>query len=215
MRERQGLGALLPHEVWNALLAGGAATRFEPGALLMRQGDPGTFVLLLTSGLIKVWRVDPQGEELLLAVRGPGEVVGDFAVLDGTVRTASVTAMRPCITYVLPAERFRRIVGEHGLEHILMRHIIARIREGEDWRAEMAELPARELVTRILLRLAAAVDGPSPLLDLSQEDIANAAGLSRSAVAAELANLRQQGLLTTGRRRLVIHDVERLRAMLE
>jgi hypothetical protein len=40
--ERQGLGALLPQEVWQALLASGTVRRFDGGEVLMLQGDPGT-----------------------------------------------------------------------------------------------------------------------------------------------------------------------------
>ena len=195
------------------MLAGGTVGRFDPGKVLMRQGEPGTHVFLLTAGHVKVTRVEEHGDEMLLAVRGPGEIIGDIAVLDGSVRTASVTALNPCITYVLSAERFQGVVREFRVDHLLMRHIIARYREGEDVRAEFAELPAGERVTRILLRLVAAIDEPCPALDLSQEELAHAAGLSRSALAAELARLRRRGLLTTGRRRLVIRDLEKLRVL--
>jgi len=54
----------------------------------VRQGDPGTHVLLPTAGIVKVTRFEPNGEELLLALRGPGEAIGEIAVLDGTERSA-------------------------------------------------------------------------------------------------------------------------------
>ncbi|MDB4873500.1 MAG: Crp/Fnr family transcriptional regulator [Massilia sp.] len=210
--ERQGLGALLPQEVWRALLAGGTVRRFDGGGVLMLQGDPGTHVLVLTAGHVKVTRVEPNGESLLLAVRGPGEVIGEVAVLDGTGRSASVIALDSCITYVLSAARFHRVVDEFRMEGVLLRHVLSRYREGEQVRAELAELSAGDCLARILLRLGAAIGGTSPALDLSQEELAAAAGLSRSAVAAELAELRRRGLVATGRRRLIICDLARLKA---
>jgi CRP/FNR family transcriptional regulator, cyclic AMP receptor protein len=204
------LESLMPREVWRALLASGAARRYDHGEVLMRQGDPGTYVVFLTAGHVKVSRVDPEGNEHLLVIRGPGEVVGEIAVLDGTVRSATVTALVPCITYVLASARFLRIVQEKHVEGILLRHVIARFRESEDARAELAILPAMQRITRVLLRFAAVVGGEHPELDLSQEDLAGATGLSRASVAAKLAALRRQGLIVTGRRSLIIRDLARL-----
>jgi CRP/FNR family transcriptional regulator, cyclic AMP receptor protein len=48
---------------------------------------------------------------------------------------------------------------------------------------------------------------------LDQTEVGQAAGLSRSTVAVELARLRQQGVIATGRRRIVITDMARLRAL--
>src|SRR5262245_59965458 len=136
MAEKQGLCGLLPHEVWRALLTAGTAKCFPVGALLMRQGGSGTHILVLTSGNVKVTRVESHGDELLLAIRGPGEIIGEIAVMDGSARSASVTALSPCITYVLSAERFRRIISDFHAEGLLLRHILARYRESEDARAE-------------------------------------------------------------------------------
>lgn len=207
-----GLASLLPQEVWQALLTNGAMRRYEKGEILMRQGDPGSHVLVLATGRVKIARVDSEGNELLLAVRGVGDIVGELAVLGGAARSATVTAIVPSVTYVLSAAGFLRIIKERRVEEILFRYLIARHRESDDARAELAGLPATQRVARVLLRFALVAGGERPDLELSQEEIAAAAGLSRASVAASLAALRQDGLIATGRRRLAIQDLPRLRA---
>jgi|HubBroStandDraft_5_1064220.scaffolds.fasta_scaffold100240_3 hypothetical protein len=59
----------------------------------MRQGDPGSHVFILAAGRVKIARVDSEGNELLLAVRGVGDIVGELAVLGGGLRSATVTAL--------------------------------------------------------------------------------------------------------------------------
>jgi CRP-like cAMP-binding protein len=59
------------------------------------------------------------------------------------------------------------------------------------------------------------VGGEYPELDLSQEELAGATGLSRASVAATLATFRRQSLIATGRRSLVIRDLTGLRASAE
>lgn len=207
-----GLAFLLPRDVWQALIASGAARHYRQGEILMRQGDDGSHVFILAAGRVKITRVDSEGNELLLAVRGIGDIVGELAVLGGGMRSATVTALVPCVTYVLSAASFLRIIREKRVEEILFRYLIARHRESDDLRAELAGLPALQRVARALLRFVAVAGGDRLDLDLSQEELAAAAGLSRASVAAALAVLRQRGMIATGRRRLVIKDLASLRA---
>ena len=208
-----GLESLVPRPVWLALLASGPVRRFGKGDVLMRQGDQGTHVLVLTAGRVKVTKVDADGNELLLAIRSGGEVIGEMSVLGGAARSATVTALTPCVSYLLTAATFLRVVQEHRVQDILLRHVIARYRESEDARAELAGLPAAQRVARVLLRFAVVVGGARPELDLSQEELAGATGLSRASVAAALASLRRRGLIATRRRSLVVCDLAGLHAL--
>jgi CRP-like cAMP-binding protein len=214
----QGLGSLLPRDAWNALQRNGAYRRYDAGETLLRQGEDGTHVLVLTSGQVKIIRVEPDGSELLLAIRSPGEVLGEIAVLGGTTRSATVTALDPCLTYALAAVKFRRIIDDFRLHGLLFGYFLTRLREAEDIRAELAELAASQRVARTLVRFAAMTappraEGTAVDIRLSQDELASAVGLSRSAVAAELADLRRRGLVSTARRRVIILDLDGLRAL--
>lgn len=200
---------------WARLVSAGGVRHHEPSAVLLRQGDPATHVLMLVIGRVKVLRTSPDGDILVLAVRRPGEILGDISVLGGEDRSATVIAVDPCETRYIPADRFLRLVGSLGLESELLRHAMGRIREGEVWRAEIAALPAGPRLVRTLLRLAA--PGPAMPIDvgLDQTELGQAAGLARSTIAVELARLRDQGIVATRRRRIIITDLGRLRTLAE
>lgn len=202
-------------EAWSRLVSAGTVRRHQPGAFLLRQGEPATHVLTLVAGRVKVLRRSLDGDVLVLAVRGPGEILGDISVLGGDDRSATVIAIDPCETRTIPADRFLVLVRSLGLERGLLRHAMSRIREGETWRAEIAALPAGPRLVRTLLRLA--TPGPDMPVDvgLDQTELGQAAGLSRSTVALELARLRDRGLIATARRRIIITDVNGLRALAE
>jgi CRP-like cAMP-binding protein len=136
-------------------------------------------------------------------------------VLGGEDRSATVITVDQCETRIIPAGCFLFLVRSLGLEAQLLRHAMSRIREGEGWRAELAALPAGPRLMRTLLRLA--TPGPAMPVDvgLDQTELGQAAGLSRSTVAVELARLRDQGVIATARRRIVITDLSRLRALAE
>jgi CRP/FNR family transcriptional regulator, cyclic AMP receptor protein len=203
--DREGLGAKIPPEAWHALLVNGSPRQYRGGEVLVRQGEPGRYVLALTSGLVKVTRVEPDGHELVLAVRGRGEIIGEITYLDSQERSATVTAIVGCLTYMVPEARFRRIVGEFNMGDAILRHVTARLRESEDIRLELSSLAPRRRIARMLLRFRV-----GEYCALSQWDIAKAVGLSRSAVTGELAWLRVHGLVSTGRGRVTITDLARL-----
>jgi CRP-like cAMP-binding protein len=202
-------------EAWARLLSAGDVRRHEAGAFLLRQGDPATHVLMLVAGRVKVLRRSPDGDVLVLAVRGPGEILGDISVLGGDDRSATVVAVDPCETRIILADRFLLLVRSLGLESQLLRHAMSRIREGEVWRAEIAALPAGPRLVRTLLRLA--TPGPTAPIDvgLDQTELGQAAGLARSTVAVELARLREDNLIATARRRIIVTDIDGLRALAE
>ncbi|MFC9969717.1 Crp/Fnr family transcriptional regulator [Spirillospora sp. NPDC127200] len=206
-------------EAWKRLLSSGSARRHPPGAVLLHQGAPAAHVLILVAGRVKVLHTSPDGDVLVLAIRGPGEILGDISVLGGDTRSATVVALDECETRVIPADRFRQLVHTAGLEAQLLRHAMERIREGEAWRAELAALPAGTRLVRALTRFAeagrddsGAALGPVDI-GLGQAELGQATGLARSTVAAELAKLRDLGLIATAHRRIVILDPRGLRAL--
>lgn len=176
--------------------------------MLVRQGEPGRYILALTSGLVKVTRLDPDGHELVLAVRGRGEVIGEITYLDNRARSATVTAISACLAYIVPDGYFRKIITDFNLNDLVFQHVTGRLRESEEIRSELTGLAPRRRIARTLLRLSLGDSCP-----LSQTDFARAVGLSRSAVASELAWFREQRLVVTGRRRVTIADRPRLAAI--
>src|SRR6188508_2749269 len=90
-------GALLglPREYSDRLVASARPLVLQDGQILFRRGDAGDGCYWLETGTLKVVVASSSGEERILAVLGPGSIVGEFAVLDSLPRSATVVAMRP------------------------------------------------------------------------------------------------------------------------
>jgi len=182
----------------------------------MTEGERDTRVIVLMEGRVKVTCCEEDGTEVLLSIRGAGDVVGERAAIDQRLRSATVTALRRCSTRVLTAGEFMQFIGANDLVHPLLRLSVSRQREGQLIRVELSTLPVGRRLVRTLLRLATALDGRAENavtvdLGLSQEELARAIGASRSQVAAHLARLRDAGIVSTGHRRIVVLDRARLR----
>lgn len=203
-RQLAGLGAVLPPQAWTELLVRGTVRRYRPGAVLLRQGAEGSYVLALAEGRVMVTRIAADGDEMIMAICGPGEILGDMTVLDQARRSATVTAMVPSTVHVLSAGQFRELIRRHDAGEAVARHAFARMREAELGRFEMSTLPVAQRLARVLVHLVAI--GCDDGIDLSQDQLARLIGASRNAVVAVLASLRSQGVIATSRRRLVVCD---------
>ena len=78
----------LPERSGGALLANAKPVRDGADEILFLAGDPGDGCYRLNDGLLKVSMVSPAGAERILAILGPGSLVGDMAMIDGHPRSA-------------------------------------------------------------------------------------------------------------------------------
>ncbi|MEV7012348.1 Crp/Fnr family transcriptional regulator [Streptosporangium sp. NPDC051022] len=206
---------LLTDEETAALHAAGRPRRWDRGDTVCSEGDVADWVLLLTSGRVKVSSHTPNGTEVVLAVRGPGALLGEFAALDGLPRSATVTALEPVEGVAI--RDFPGYLREHGrVAVLLIRMLIGKMRDADRKRIEYGAFDTTGRVATRLIELAERYgepvdDGVMVALPLSQDELAGWTGASREAVSKSLRSLRDRGLIETGRRRVTIHDMEGLR----
>lgn len=187
------------------------------GETLMPEGSSPDDVILIGTGLVKVARESENGYTSILAVRGPGELLGELSCLDGMPRSATATAMRDVAGVSVPAGRFLRLLEEHGpLALAVLRSVTLRLRDSDRLRAEHGAYSAGVRVARVLLDIAlrhgvAAGEPPGGLaVMVNQQELAGAAGTSRETVVRTLRVLHQDGLVVPARGRLLVTDPEQL-----
>lgn len=82
--------------------------KFSAGSVLMKQGDTGAGLFVITNGHVKITQeADPDRAEENLGTAGPGEVLGEMALLDDLPRSATVTAVDDVTALLLPVWDFR------------------------------------------------------------------------------------------------------------
>ncbi len=96
------------------LLDAGQVKEHAAGDTLFQEGDPATFTCLSLTGKLEVF-TNREGRELVLRETGPGEVLGELAVLCGMPRTASVRARTHSAVLHWSADAFRRLLLRHAL----------------------------------------------------------------------------------------------------
>ncbi|MEU8633425.1 Crp/Fnr family transcriptional regulator [Amycolatopsis sp. NPDC048633] len=198
----RGFRALVPAQAWATLAQQGVRAHHQAREYLLHQGAPGGWVYLCLSGRVKVVYAEPDGRELMLAVRGPGDVIGELATADSGFRSTSVQTIEPGITSKLPDQRFDEFVERLGLGQQLNSYILGKLRESAThaWQLAHRTTPARLAALLLSVIKAAGPDHPrATTIAMSQEELAAALGLARSAITPVLAEWKAAGWIRIAR----------------
>jgi CRP-like cAMP-binding protein len=209
--------ARLESEDRSALLSLGHELSYAPRTVLLHQSEPSSHVLIVTHGWTKVTAAAANGYEALLALRGPGDIVGESAALTGRPRSATVTALEPVRTVALVREHFRDFLARSpAVSFALLGLTSDRTRAADRRRLEFASMSVRERFAALLLDLARTnghrtEEGIELSVPLSKQELAGSVGASREMVQRLLKELREREAVLTGRRTMVILRMDVLR----
>ncbi|MBK3390743.1 Crp/Fnr family transcriptional regulator [Streptomyces sp. DEF1AK] len=200
-----------------ALLALGSPMTYAPRQALLREHEPSAHVLLLLTGWTKVTAAAPNGYEALLALRGPGDIVGEFAALTSKPRSAHVPALEEVRAVAVEPARFTEFLrSAPQVSMTLLALVSDRTRAADRRRLEFASMTVRERFASLLLELARGfgqrtADGVELQVPLSKQELAGSVGASREMVQRLLKELRDRDAVVTGRRALVVRRPDVLR----
>jgi CRP/FNR family transcriptional regulator, cyclic AMP receptor protein len=211
-------GALLTDDERLALERLGVRRRFARGSTLIVQGGTDRRVVLILSGRVKVFRVDPSGHELLLVICDPGSLLGELGAIDGEPGIAHVGALDDVEALVIPAADFRRhLETVPRVAVVLLEDIVQRFRDTTVRRSQFSSSDTTGRLIARILELADRYGEPGPEgiaidLPISQEELAAWTGSSRAGVMQAIQSLRELGWISTGRRRIVVTQPDAMRA---
>jgi CRP-like cAMP-binding protein len=200
-----------------ALRERGSLRRYRRGEVVFSEGDVAERVFLLERGWVLIRSSDANGRDVVLGLRGPGEVLGELSALDGKPRSATAVAADDLEVVVAPAQVLHdALAHDHDATRELLVLIAERLREADRRRLEYTTMDTLARVATRLLELAERFGEPAPdgvrvELPLVQEDLARWCGASRESTVKALRTLRGLGVVTTARRTVTVHDEAGLR----
>lgn len=208
----------VPEDDRRRLLAATHRRRFARREVLFHEGDPGDTVHLLDRGRVAVRITTPLGDVATLRVRGPGEVIGELALLGAVSRrTATVVALERTETLSLHRDQFAELRGRHpSVDDFLVNVLAEEVTRLSGLLVEALYIPVDVRVVRRLVALMAdyAEGGPAVGVEipLTQEDLASLAGTSRATVNRVVGEAEKAGLVELRRGRIIVRDPDGLAA---
>jgi CRP/FNR family cyclic AMP-dependent transcriptional regulator len=195
-----------------ALLVLGTLRQYAPGMILLTEGEQSTHLFLLIDGCVKVTATNEDGHVALLAIRVGGDLVGELSFLDGSPRSATVTAAGPLVSRRIARQELQPFLRDHPMAALAVSSCIAcKLRSATQRWVDFNGRDVRIRLARVLVELTRsygrpAADGIEIGISLTQPELAALIGAGEPTVHKVLADLRHRGLMRLGYRRMIIKD---------
>lgn len=205
-----------------AQLERGARIRKYPkGAAIYLPNDVSDAAYLLAEGRVRICSTTPEGKQSILALIEVGELFGELAIIDSTLREERAEAAQSATVVLLPGEQLRSMMEQTpGLAMGITRLIGLRRKRIERRLRSLLFRSNRERLTQLLVDLVeqygvATTAGIELSVKLSHQDLAAIIGATRETVTTVLGELQQEGLVRIQRQKLTLLDLPKLSAAME
>ena len=176
---------------------------------------------MIRKGYVKITTMLRDGREALLAIRVPGDIIGELAAFSGQERSATATACGSVIASSIPHGALSSFLGRHPSAS---QELTAAVGERLTWanrrRLDSAEFRVDDRVARALAELVRLCgrrdrDGIVLAITLTQAELASMVAASEAAVHKALRQLSDQGIIDTAYRAIIVIDPGRLAELAE
>lgn len=189
------------------------------GEQLYTAGEPAQHLFVMASGQAKVYRSTAEGQEVVVDVLGPGDLVGGLHTLGRPTYAETVETLTTVCALRIGAETFDEVLTEFPPVALrVLRDVSSQLGLARTTVTEQATGSVPRRVAATLLRLAdkfgqARSDGVLIQLPLSRADLAGLTGSTTESVSRAMSRLRKDGIIDSGRRWTAIRDRERLETL--
>ena len=193
----------LSSEFSSRLLAKAPAISLKKGQTLFEIGAIGDGCYWLEEGVLKVTIASPQGAERILAILGPGSIVGELAMLDGLPRSATVQALKDSKLSFVARSIFLECLAHYpGIYSHLVTILVKRMRQADDEVAAASFLSLKARVARAVLQFAKYLGEPTATAGelliqhrIRQDDLAALADVARENVSRLLGEWTKRKII--------------------
>lgn len=200
--KKRSTAPVMPWGVRKSLLTAANDVNLKVREVLFHAGDPGDGCYFLREGVVKAAVVAKDGQERLLAVLGPGSLIGELSLFDDHHRSATISALKPCrLLHISRGAFFRLADANPQVYREALKILTRRLRQTNDSMVAQGTVSVVGRVARAFASLAhglgeARVSGAILLPDkITQNDIAGMAGVARENASRAINELLRDGIL--------------------
>lgn len=207
-----------PVELAESLVAEGSLVRLNVGEWAQAEGDDRSGLFVVVKGVLHSYCAAPGDREVMIGLAEAGSVLGHATRFSGGPRIVTAVCVEPSVLLEISESALERVAERRPeIWRAIASFAYANMRSAVRMAAEVISLRPR---ARIAARLLAAAGGhhetlagPTPIIRLSQELLGEMTGLTRKTVNAHLSAFERDGLIEVGYGRIMLRDMERLRAV--
>jgi CRP-like cAMP-binding protein len=202
-------------------LAAATVRTLRRGQSLVRQGEPAHCFYLVETGLVKIVQPTEKGRDVIVRFVGPGEPVGGVVALDGGTYPVTATAAEPTRVRAWPRETLQPLLRRSPqVRTNIMREIASHMTDALSRVRELTTERVGQRLARAIVRLMAQSgrpDGDAIAIEHipTRQELADLTGTTLYTVSRTLSQWEADGLVRSGRRRLLVRSPQGLEALAE
>ncbi len=208
----------LPAAALEQLARNSLPRKYRRGQVLCNEGDPGESIYILEEGQLRVTQWTASGDEAVLAVVEAPAAVGELSLLDGSPRSATLTAVGPVRVRLIPRKAFISLLQDQPqIVPELLATLATLIRRANARQVDLLTLDVPGRLAKWLIERAERTGTPvgdGILVDLarSQGELAAEIGTTRPTLNRALRSFEEQGIIAADGPRVTIVEMDKLLA---
>lgn len=182
------------------------------GRVFYHPGEPNEVLFVLKQGRVQLYRLDPNGKKLIVAILGPHTVFGEMAMLGALMNDTFAEAIEDCLICVVSHNDLERLVMANPQVALgLLEMVGQRLRDAVVRLEDMAFKSISARMANLLLRLSESSGQQHGVVDgYTHLDLAEIIGTYRETATQTLNQFKTAGLIDIARKRIIILDREGL-----
>lgn len=214
--QSESILADLPAEDIEVLMARKAEQVYKKGEIIFREGTYPSGIYYITNGKVKKYKVDRDGREQIIYVANTGELLGYHAILSVDNYPDSAAVLEESIITFIPGEDFLAAIDQSD---VLNRRLLKTLsHEFAVLANSLTMFAQRSVRERLALQLIVIREkykvnfepGMPVEINMSRSDLASLVGTARENVVRMLSEFKEEGMVETKGRKIIVLDVQRL-----
>ena len=211
----------MDHAELDDVVGRATALQIPQGSAIFEQGETATAFYVLLNGRLKVVKVTPDGQQVVMRFVVPGDIYGIAKALNRQDYPATATALVDSVTLAWDMAIWDDFMQRHPtFARNVMQMMGQRIQEAHTRLKEMATEDVEHRVAHAVLRLVSqsgrkVQEGVLVDFPVTRQEIAEVSGTTLHSVSRVLSAWENAGLVVLGRRKVIVCDLERLSRIAE
>lgn len=181
---------------------------YNKNQYVFHQGDKSQYIYVIVDGEVSIETINVDGKVTKISRLNPGDIFGEFAVIDEGMRSANALVVRSSLVASLKSETFLSLMESYPVfSKKIMTVLVARLRTTNQQLESLVTMNLLQRTAKILLQISS-VEGPE--IKVTQTELAERLYASREKVNSKLKDLEAMGAVKRGRGVILVENADRL-----